>query len=96
MKIYTNHHERQFAYSNEVPEDVLDSQFDYQDRDELHAGRGFFKYRGYWYHLDGFVSCPKGMFEGKWNGYTSDSFFSGVLIAISDDGETYKVATYID
>ena len=94
MKIYTNHHERQFAYSNEVPEDVLDSQFDYQDRED--GFDGFFKYRGYWYHLDGFMRCPNGMFEGKWNGYTSDSFFSGVLIAISDDGETYKVATYID
>ena len=29
-----------------------------------------------------------------WHGTNGDSYFSGVLIRISDDGEEYKIATY--
>lgn len=29
-----------------------------------------------------------------WHGYHGDSYFSGVLIRLSDDGERYQVATY--
>ena len=53
---------------------------------------GFFKYRGYWYHLDQFMRIPGQMFNGEdWNGYHADSFFSGILIRMSDDGEEYGI-----
>jgi hypothetical protein len=29
-----------------------------------------------------------------WDGYQSDSYFSGVVIKISPDGEQYKIGTY--
>jgi hypothetical protein len=32
-------------------------------------------------------------FKG-WDGYSSDSAFSGVLIKISKDGEEYKIGTF--
>lgn len=31
----------------------------------------------------------------SFDGYYSDSFFSGFLIKLSNDGESYKIATYI-
>jgi len=93
-KIITNNHERSFLYRSEVPTDILESQFDYLDADTF---VGFIHYRGHWYHTSCFMrfgypgSVP---FQG-WHGYSSDSFYSGVLIKISDDGETYQIATYI-
>ena len=95
LQITTNTHERFFSYRYEVPEEILKGQFDYQDPEETHDG--FFKFKGYWYHLDQFMRIDKNAPDGfqKWDGYHADSFYSGVLIKISDDLETYKVATYI-
>ena len=31
----------------------------------------------------------------EWHAYLSDSFFSGILIRVSDDGEQYQIATFI-
>ena len=114
-KITTNNHERFFVYRCDVPEKILQEQFDYQDPEETQDG--FFKFKGYWYHLDqftridkpyhaqeaalhtearelGYSKSPDFEFQ-NWNGYRPDSFYSGVLIKVSEDSETYKVATYI-
>jgi len=56
---------------------------------------GYFSYKGHWYHTSGFTHAPKEVFGGKWSGYAGDSFFSGVLIELADDGEEYRVGTYI-
>jgi len=31
----------------------------------------------------------------SWHGHKGDSFFSGTLIRVSDDGEEYQIATYL-
>jgi len=95
LTIRTNHHWRPFRYRYEVPEVVLADQFDHLDEDEGYDG--FLCYRGWWYHLSDFmvwtsVGVPEEM--TRWDGYASDSFFSGVLIKVSEDGEEYQVATY--
>lgn len=81
-----------FKYREEVPKKVLSKQFDHLDEDE--AIDGFFRYRNYWYHLSDFMRVPKDAFPGKWNGYLNDSYFSGVVIQVSNDGEAYKVGTF--
>lgn len=53
---------------------------------------GFFCYLGFWYHLDQFMRSDQ--FE-DWHGFAADSFFSGVAIRLSDDGERYQVATVL-
>ena len=99
MTYQTNNHWRDFSYRCDVPEAVLESDFDYQDQDEVFDG--YFKYRNWWFHLDQFVSVnspwaggiefPGSPFEV--HGYDNDSFFSAVLIHLSEDGEQYKIAT---
>ena len=100
MKIYTNNHWRQLKYGNEVPDDVMSDYFDHLDTDDAYDG--FIQYRDRWYHTSDFMSlhnkihCPNPPeFMNGWDGYLSDSYFSGVLIKLSDDGEGYKIATYI-
>ena len=51
-------------------------------------------YRGHPYALCDFMRPDSGLFPG-WDGYSSDSFFSGVVIKISGDGDQYQIGTYI-
>lgn len=108
--IKTNHNWRQFVYIQDVPRHILESQFDYMakkvyvDDDSVAQlnfddapSDGFFCYHGHWYHTSNFMRLennPPSAFAG-YHGYSSDSFFSGVLIKLADDGERYQIATYI-
>jgi hypothetical protein len=94
MKIKTNRRWREFKLREDVPSKILKSQFDWTDKD--HAlycdySDGFIEYHGCWYHLSQFVrsGAPEG-----WQGAHGDSFFSGVVIRLSSDGERYQIGTY--
>ncbi len=101
MKIKTNNHDRQFVYRYDVPKEVLAGDLDWTTEDDFD---GYFKYRGIWYHTSQFVrvtpTCRLLETMGyvspfySWGGAHSDSAFSGILIKIADDCETYRVATY--
>ena len=94
LTIITNNHWRQFKYREEVPENILSSDFDYLNEED--GMDGFFCYRGTWYHLSEYMRVEKHdtHFAG-WNGYASDSFFSGTVIRISEDCEMYQVGLYL-
>ena len=92
VTIKTNHQWRNLAYRSEVPAAVLASDFDYQDADETLDG--FFCYRGHWYHVDQFTTVNGNADLAGWDGYASDSYFSGVVIKLSRDGEQVQVGTY--
>ena len=101
MKICTNNHYRQFKYDYEVPKDVMTDQFDHLTED-FGGSDGFIQYRDRWYHASDFMSlhnkvhCPNPpKFMDGWDGYLSWGYSSGVLIKLSDDGEGYKIGTYI-
>jgi hypothetical protein len=91
ITIKTNRQWRDLVYRSDVPADVLASEFDYQDAEDVLDG--FFRYRGHWYHLDQFMPAPIATIAG-WDGYASDSYFSGIVIKLSRDGERIKVGTY--
>lgn len=93
MTIRTNRQWRQFKYREEVPAKVLADQFDWTDRDHKEHGDysdGFIHYRGVWYHLADFERTSL----AGWDGQHCDSFFSGVLVKVAPDGETYQIATF--
>lgn len=92
--IITDNKWKQFKYSYEVPEKVLADQFDWMDDDE--KTDGFINYRKCWYHISEFLAFEKNKEGvGPWQAYSADSFFSSVMIRVSNDGEEYKVATFI-
>ena len=93
MRLITDHKWKPFKYSYEVPDSVLKDQFDYLDDETID---GFILYRKCWYHLSDFLTLTKNdHFPNEYHGYHSDSAFSGILIQLSDDGEAYKIATYL-
>ena len=90
LAIVTDHKYKSFKYRDEVPKQVLVNQFDWLEPDEID---GFIQYRKVWYHLSEFVHMDCTVFTG-YDSFLPDSFFSGILIKISKDGEQYKIATY--
>jgi hypothetical protein len=95
LTIKTDHKWKNFSYRYDVPKKVLREQFSHLNEED--NSDGFLCYRGHWYHLSDFMRAnghPDSAFN-KYDGYASDSYFSGVLIKISKDCEQYQIATYM-
>jgi hypothetical protein len=63
---------------------------EWSDEEEL-----FFKYKGEVYWLSEFLCTDNISPLSSFDGYASDSFFSGVVIKLDDEGEYVKAYTYI-
>ena len=74
MKIKTNNVPRHILYGYELPVSQR-NEFDWLS-DEGFNEAEFFKYKGNYYALSEFMSC----YLPNWQGYYSDSAFSGILI----------------
>lgn len=82
MEIITNNIPRKLIYGCELPEKYR-KEFDYLS-DEDYETNNFVVYRGVVYDLSEFMNCHS-MFNKQWHGYSSDTYFSGVLVRIVDD-----------
>lgn len=68
-----------------------------KDLDWAKDGDGFFCYRGVWYNLGQFERLRGGpLTDLGWEGGHADSFFSGVVVKISPDGDRVQVGTYCE
>ena len=65
----------------------LREQFDYLTEDEFDSTE-FFKYKGQWYSVGDFLRIDSNSpFDtNRWCGYSSDTYFSGVLMKYCYDG----------
>lgn len=72
----------------------LMAQFDYLTPDEFDEME-FFKYKGHWYSIGDFMRLDSShpFSTMQWDGYSSDSYFSGVLMKYCYDG-TVIVGSY--
>jgi hypothetical protein len=94
LTIITNNVPRPLVYGFELTEKER-AEFDYyKDAEELDCSM-FVRYLGEVYALDQFTRhgsnwCRLPEFSplNEWHGHHNDSFFSGILIRLSDDGET--------
>lgn len=89
LNIITNNQYRELLDSHDVPKKVLKDNFDHLEE----CDHGFFKYRGNWYHISDFLRVNHDQFT-DYDGYLSDSFFSGVLVKFSDCGDAVKIARF--
>jgi hypothetical protein len=87
VKIYGNGHEIEMYYKKP----------DWSEEEEL-----AFKYKDYEYFLREFTNIHNKVYNPnppewmkEFDGIKSDSFFSGVLIKLVDDGDAVKAYTYI-
>lgn len=89
VTIITNNQPRGILYGFQLPKKYR-KEFDYLT-DEEYGDQAFFIYKNQAYDLCEFIRSEN--FK-KWDGYSSDSFFSGVLIKIVDEGESVIVGWY--
>ena len=97
LTITTDHKWKNFKFRYEVPEKILTSDFNWMKEPYEDWGYedGFILYKGNWYHLSEFMNIDNNSpFPKPWHGYSSDGFFSGILIEMSEDGEQYRIGWY--
>lgn len=92
MKIKTNRHARHIIYGCELPENQR-KEFDYLS-DEEYSSNGFFKYKGQYFDLGEFIRCEGELKDKEWHRYSSDSYFSGIVVKYTEDYESVIVGTY--
>lgn len=98
MKIVTNHNRRLILDASELT-DKEAKEFDYLDWDKLREGTdsaSFFRYHHQVYDLGEFQRITQSTLNhnnlGHWDGYLSDSFFSGIVVKyVKDDIGDYMV-----
>lgn len=93
MKINTNNVVRPLVSGLDLTQNERE-EYDHIDDDDL-AGYQFFRYRNQMYYLGDFMRCGVDeRFGKKWHGYLAQSFFHGLLVRISHDGDGVIVGEY--
>jgi len=92
MNIKTNNHYRPILYWHDLTEKEQD---EYRDAYDDVQESTFFRYRNWCYDLSDFIRpayfSNERQMMNKWDGMKSETFFSAVLVAFSDDNESVKV-----
>jgi hypothetical protein len=98
LTIRSNYHWRPYKYFYEYSEKIqefLRKEFDYIEEEEELQITIFFKYRNSWYTLGDFMRLDKNSsFPKNWNGAAGDTYFSGTLIELDEEGESYRIGNY--
>jgi hypothetical protein len=89
--------------TNNIPRELIDwsdltnkeqAEFNYVS-DPQYATQRFFRYRGWTYDVQEFMSThDMGSTLRGWDGYSSDSYFSGILVKLVCDCERVIVGSY--
>lgn len=95
MVVITDGKWHDFKHRDDVPADVWADRFGYLKGENFMDY--YFKYRDWWYHLSDFLTFDKGskFAEKGWHGYSADTYFSGVVIAMHAYDDKYKVGRYM-
>lgn len=94
-KVITNNTPRDVLYWYELT-DAERKEFDYLDTETRQSDATFFRYRGVTYDLGEFMRVPNYVADlATWDGYASDSFYSGVVVKYVEHFERVIVGTYI-
>lgn len=93
MNVKTDHKWKPLLYESEIPERYRKSfteDYDWMDGDD--KGYGWIVYRNRLYHTSDFIRFD----DPVWHGYAGDTYFSGTVIELSGDGESYRIGYYIE
>lgn len=91
VKIKTDGKWRNLIYGYEIPQ--MHGEFDYMAFTDFES-HDFAKYRGRYYDPSEFIVTRNTPELSKWDGYSADTYFSGIVIKFSKDGEKYKIGRY--
>lgn len=92
LEIITNNRPRDIIDGWELSDSELEK-FDYLENPRDNS---FFRYRGQLHDIGEFMRVPKDspLATAGFNGYSCDTYFSGIAIKLSPDGESVTVARF--
>lgn len=92
LKIITSYRPRDIVDGWKLSDSELEK-FDYLENPRDNS---FFHYRGKWHDIGEFMRVPKDspLATAGFNGYSCDTYFSGIAIKLSPDGESVTVARF--
>ena len=97
LAIKTNKVPRNYSFGadfNGKERQEMLNQFSYLNEEDFNEER-FVNYKGYWYDLSQFLLVDNSeLAKLKWQGYSSDSFSSGVVVRYVEDDERIVMGTY--
>lgn len=79
------------------------AEFDYLETEDAQCGASFFRYKGNVYDLGEFMRCPTSHASNPqmrdagfhlWDGYSNDSYFSGIVVRYVQDCERVIVGQF--
>jgi hypothetical protein len=89
LKIRSNYHARPLVNGFELTEKEKQ---DFGYLENIDEGI-FFRFKGQVYDLNEFMAVDKNSpFPAFWHGYSSDTFFSGILIHLCDDNDLNRIS----
>ena len=88
-RITSNFQARPLMYGSDLPEKV---QEDFGIRAENDGN--YFKYKGEYYDLADFLAHENSSEDGYWHGACAQSFFTGIVVRLTDDNEGVIVGTW--
>lgn len=99
LTIKTNNIPRDYSYGsvfNGKERQEMMNQFDYLTEEDFNEKR-FVNYKGYWYDLGEFMfTGDSELGKLKWQGYSSDTYFSGVVVRYVEDNERIVMGTFFN
>lgn len=90
FQVKSNRHWNNFLYGYELTSKEKE-EYDYLDLEDIET-HSFLRYKNNTYALADFLTAEH---VDDWDGIFTDTFFSGVVIKLSDDGEQYQVGTLL-
>jgi hypothetical protein len=96
MEITTNNIPRDVVYGWELDDaqtEELRKEFSYIKWEDWHDAE-FFQYKGEWYDLGEFMRTTGMESLRDWDGYHSDTYFSGIVVKYAEDNERIVVGRY--
>lgn len=102
LTIRTNNAPRDVVYFWELTTKEQ-AEFDYLDTEDAQSSASFFRYKGNVYDLGEFMRCPTSDASNPqmrdagfhtWDGYSNDSFFSGIVVRYVQDNERVIVGQF--
>lgn len=94
LTIRTNNQPRHILYWHDLTDEER-AEFDYLDTAEHQQDARFVRYRGWVYDLSEFSAVGPMMSLDCWDGYVSDSFYSGVVCRyVGNDCEAVIMGTF--
>ena len=96
LTIKSNNVPRNYSYGSDFngkERTEMLEQFDYLTEEDFNQHR-FVHYKGFWYDLCDFMLVRDNELKKlKWDGISTDSFFSGVIVRYVEDDEQVVVGT---